>query len=275
MKVEDGLFLMAFDFDHTLLDGSSDVMIQAAYDVKPSSEKLKVTSTDRGVVQFQQRKYRYHYPSTLQEGDFYAVLDRIALVPGIPECVVALKHLGGELIVISDANDVYITHVLEYHALSWCFNGIYANFAAFHPEDGRLVISPYMTNKLCKLSSANMCKGKVLMDHLRKRSYEGRTFSFVGIAGDGIADFCPMYHLGPHDLAFPRDGYSICHKIAEHASAGLLLQARVVSWKGALEISDAIRRKMARLGRLPKGEAEDEGSREESASKKVELIDRL
>ncbi len=241
---------MAFDLDHTLLDGSSDMMIQAACNVKPACERLTVTTKERGVVRFRHRKDRFHYPKRLQERDFRALLNRISLSPGIPECVVALKRLGGELICISDANDFYITHVLERHSLSWCFDGVYANFASFDPRDGRLVISPYMTNLRCELSSKNMCKGKALMDHLRKRGYEGRSFEFVGYAGDGYNDFCPMYRLGPGDLAFPRQGYSVCEMIAMQTNDDVFLQAKIVFWKNALEIVDAVRKKMDKMGRL-------------------------
>ena len=131
-----------------------------------------------------QELFRFHYPAEIGKKEFHAVLDNVPFVPGLPECIIELKRLGGELIVISDANSYFIRHVLQHHKLLKHFNEIFSN-PGYIDNQGQLIISPYMNNLECKLSSRNLCKGKVLQDYVKRRKSEGQPFVFVGFAGDG------------------------------------------------------------------------------------------
>jgi pyridoxal phosphate phosphatase PHOSPHO2 len=113
------------------------------------------------------------------------------MVPGVLDSIETLKRLGAELVVVSDANSFFITHVLEHVGVLPRFSEIITNPAHFD-EKGQLSISPYHNNLECHLSSRNLCKGKVLQDYIAKRAKEGTKFLFVGYCGDGINDFCPM-----------------------------------------------------------------------------------
>ncbi len=243
------MFLFAFDFDHTILDGNSDLMVQAAYNVEPIPEYFKVMAKERGTVTYLQELFRFHYPREIRKKDYHSVLDNIPFVPGLPECIVELKRLGAELIVVSDANSYFIRHVLQHHKLLKHFSEIFSN-PGYVDSKGQLIISPYMNNVECKMSSRNLCKGKVLMDYIQKRSNEGHSYVFVGFAGDGINDFCPMYRLGSNDMACGRQGFSIGDFIAQKAGERMFLRAELVMWKDGKDILQAVNDKLADLGYL-------------------------
>ncbi len=246
-NVSRNLFLFAFDFDHTIVDGNSDLMIQAAYNVEPIPEYFKVEAREGKSITYMQEIFRFHYPSIIRKRDHHAVLDNIPFVPGIPECIINLKKLGGELIVISDANSYFIEHTLKHHKLWRHFNDVFSN-PGYIDKKGQLVISPYMNNLECKMSSRNLCKGKVLIDYVKRRNREGQSFAFVGFAGDGINDFCPMYRLGANDLACGRQGFSIGDFIAKKASERVFLKSELMFWKSGLDIVDAVREKLSEMG---------------------------
>ncbi len=248
-KASRSLFLFAFDFDHTLVDGNSDVMVQNAYGIEPVFEYLSVSATEHRVTTYKKEGYLFHYPRSIKRKDYHKVLNNIAFVPGMRSCVAQLKKLGAELIVISDANTYFIEHTLRHHKLNKHFSKVFSNPAHFD-DNGRLIIMPYMDNLDCNMSSRNLCKGKALEDYIRQRKEEGQSFAFVVFAGDGINDFCPMYRLGPNDLACGREGYSIGHDIAKKASQRMFLKADLMFWRDGEDIVEAVVGKMEELGCL-------------------------
>lgn len=105
-----------------------------------------------------------------------------------------------------------------------------------------------MTNLECTLSSRNLCKGKVLMDYVKRRWKAGQKFDFVGFAGDGINDFCPMLRLRPGDLACGRKDFSIMSFIDQKRGEKILLKADVLFWETGDEIVDAVAKKLSANG---------------------------
>jgi len=184
-------FLCAFDFDHTLLDANSDMKIQQAYNTYPVAEYLRVLGLKNGMVCYLHETFRFHYPKVVSKSDFHHTLNQLPLVHGLHDCIEQLHNLGGELIVVSDANNYFITHVLRHQNLLSHFSEVFANPAEFD-QKGQLVIRPYMSAD-CKLSSKNLCKGKVLKDYVKKRKQEGQKFSFVCFAGDGVMQRYSVY----------------------------------------------------------------------------------
>ena len=131
-----------------------------------------------------------NFSQKVSEDDFDSVIHYLPFVPGIYECFKSLNQLGGELIVISDANTYFIRSFLKHHNVSMVnnnpttlskkvhsqvlsfFDEVYSNPAEFD-DQGQLVINPYHFNAFCSLSSPNLCKGQVLEEH-RQRSEERR-----------------------------------------------------------------------------------------------------
>ncbi len=243
------IFLFAFDFDHTLLDGNCDLMVQAKYSVEPVPEYFKIVAKSYGVTKYMKEMFRFRYPAAVGEREFQSILGQAPWVPELPECLLMLKKLGGELIVISDANTYFIRLFLKEHKMLKHFHDVIAN-PGYIDSQGQLVIRPYMNNLECQMSSRNLCKGKVLMDYIAKRQQEGQSYRFVGFAGDGINDYCPMYRLRSGDLACARKGFSIGDFIASRANDGVLLRAKLVFWKKGADIIKAVQDKLVSVGCL-------------------------
>ena len=95
-----------------------------------------------------------------------------------------------DLIIISDANSIYIKESLENAGIHEAFSEIYTNPAEFTSE-GQLVVTPFTNQTECLrpegLCGANLCKGKVLLDFVKSKDY-----SLICYAGDGGNDFCPI-----------------------------------------------------------------------------------
>ncbi len=241
---KDPLFLFAFDFDNTLIEANSDLFIQRTFNIKPRMEKMKISFENRGTNIMVHELFRFLYPNTVLQDEYDNALGSIPLVENMTECIYRLKHLGGELIVISDGNTYFIKSCLEYNGVLPFFSKVFANPANFD-NNGNLVISPYHVNLECKLSSSNLCKGRVLMEYVQQRVEEGANFLFVAFAGDGYNDFCPMARLHRGDVALPRKDHYICQFIAEKAEYdGIVLRSKVAYWSEGKGIVSAMRRRL-------------------------------
>ncbi len=241
-------FLFVFDFDHTIVDVNSDLFIQGAFNIKPVPEHFKIIAKERGWTSYMQEVFRFHYTNDVSKKQYGEALETLPFVPGLPECIRKLVRMGAELIVISDANTFFIRHILEHHGLDGYFHEVISNPAHFDGS-GQLIINPYHANLECKLSSRNLCKGRALMEYVRQRHEEGTAFKFIGFAGDGVNDFCPMARLHSGDVACPRQDFSICDFIERKKEQdGVILRARLLYWTGGADIVNGVRRKLEEMG---------------------------
>ncbi len=244
------IFLVAFDFDDTIVDANTDIFVQDKLNVKPYMDRLKIVYQKEGKKFFHNEVFRYFYPKTKSKKQYDRALECVPFVKNIPECIVDLKKLGAELIILSDANTYFIKHILQHKGLQKHFHHIFANPSQFD-EKGNLVIDPYHNNLECKLSTVNLCKGRVLTEYLQRRNAEGVRFKFVAVAGDGINDFCPMARLHRGDIALPRKDAYICEFIREKESKdGVKLKANITRWSGGRAIVFAMRQKLSELNLL-------------------------
>ncbi len=244
-------FLFVFDFDHTIIDVNSDIFIQNSFHTKPIPEHLKIVAREQGWTSYMQEVFRFHYSNNVSRKQYCDVLETLPFVPAIPKSFDCLRKLGAELIIISDANTFFIRHILQHHRLLHHFHQIYSN-PSYFDSSGQLVINPYHANLECKLSSRNLCKGRVLMEYVRQRSEEGQTFRFIGYAGDGVNDFCPMARLHSGDLACPKRDYAICDFIdRKKVEDGVTLRARLVYWSNGDDITSGVTQKLQELRLMP------------------------
>lgn len=119
-----------------------------------------------------------------------------------------------ESIIISDANEHYIDHILRHHRLHDRFSAIYTNKSALG-EDGVLSIAPFHTGDphACPHCPPNLCKGAQRAQcaaHTRSRApscplpltgkvmddvLRGREIDRIVYVGDGAGDYCPATRL--------------------------------------------------------------------------------
>jgi 2,3-diketo-5-methylthio-1-phosphopentane phosphatase len=237
-------FLLALDFDCTVIEDNSDQVVQDLKRSGPLPDEVTNKRARGAWNKFMATVFEYHHSKGVQKEDYDEVLDAIPFVPGMLDLIKEAKQMGAELIICSDANQYFIDRILETNFLTDHFSSIFTNPGAFN-EEGLLVLKPFHSNTWCELSPSNMCKGTVLSEYIEKRRAEGTTFGFVAYAGDGSNDFCPMAALGQNDLAFPRSGFSICRVIGEMDQRGRGLKCEKVGWINGKDVLEAIKRKFA------------------------------
>lgn len=158
-----------------------------------------------------------------------------------------LDQTKAEAIIISDANSVFIDHILSFHGLKEKINRVFTNPAKFNDE-GRLEIEMYHVQDSCSLSTVNLCKGQILESYVEERMKENIMFTHVAFIGDGQNDFCPSLRLSPKDFVFPREGYSLVKYIERmKAEQGLHIKANIHTWSSGLDILKVLSEKVPLL----------------------------
>ncbi|KAG0261233.1 hypothetical protein DFQ27_003094 [Actinomortierella ambigua] len=151
------------------------------------------------------------YESGGRRKDIIGALNRVPMEPTMIEFCKQLHAHGWKLVVLSDANQVYIQEILRHNGILELFDRIITNPAYWDEE--RLVISrligPEHPPHQCPLGicSLNICKGQELdtilaeyiqQQHQMIKQDEG-TVKVVHprllYVGDGRNDYCPSLRL--------------------------------------------------------------------------------
>ncbi|CAG8749644.1 5842_t:CDS:2, partial [Acaulospora colombiana] len=110
--------------------------------------------------------------------------------PEMIEILRTIKSIDGEIVIISDANVVYIEEVLKAYGVRDLITHVITNPASWD-ENGRLRIrrlvpkdNPHGCKNNC---SENICKGKELLGHISS----GPRYDRIIYVGDSMNDFCP------------------------------------------------------------------------------------
>ena len=264
-------FLVASDYDHTLIDDNSDTRVVSALGASDVLEDLYETkklgwteAVDGALAAGAARVFE-------RKGDAEGVvLSSAASAPcsqALREAILSVCSRGGEnadLAIFSDANDVFIERGL-------CGNGdvnvvaVATNPARFvdvsadpsdpsAPSYRRLSLSR-ATDRYgrhgCLRCPQNLCKGELLSKLLvcGPRAPYGRGVAYLG---DGSNDVCPAVRcLGPDDAALARERYGESGKEAAFGAAVLpssssekkkarLLCGSVVGWSTQDELARAL-----------------------------------
>ncbi len=238
-------FLAVFDFDHTVMDDNTDTAVMDIGGHKIPDE-VKAVAKVKGWTAHMQAVFLFLHSKEVTEQQYYDRLEELPFTPGMKELLGGIDDLGGESIIISDSNSIFIKRILDKNGLNKSFKEVYTNPAKFD-ADGSLKISPYHHNDDCKLSGSNLCKGRVMTTYLNKRKEQDKVeYPFVCYMGDGSNDFCPMLRLRNKDLAFTRTGnkYSIDSVISKRATQGMKIRATRVEWSDGHTILNAIKKQM-------------------------------
>ena len=218
--------LVACDFDHTLIDTNSDLVL---FDKLPYSQPLRqrfTTLRQEGLGWTQIMQTQLTDLAT-QEG--YSKADVLACMHDVkinPVLVSALQKLGSgqspsfRLIILSDANTIFIDEILKANGLSeGIFYEIHTNPArwttkdAIHVEPYQPLSLPHHCQRKC---GANICKSDILKRARQELGLSDNAGDVRTIyVGDGFNDFCPSLSLSPSDLVLARDGYPLQKLIAK------------------------------------------------------------
>ncbi|GAB1603140.1 pyridoxal phosphate phosphatase PHOSPHO2-like [Argonauta hians] len=236
--------LLAFDFDHSLIDENCDTYVTKL--ASPIPDDIKKRWSNECWVYYMGAIFEYLHKEGITPTQILECMNEIPFVPGAKQLINYLNRDDVEMIIISDANSVFIKQVLQNANIDHLFVETFTNPAEFD-ESGCLRVHCFHNQDWCKVSTTNLCKGTILQDYLKKRQSEGVTFSRVGFVGDGIYDFCPCLTLGENDFTFPRINFNLWKKISSLSENNEPpLKSRIFPWTDAFEILAAVKEMLER-----------------------------
>ncbi|XP_061726161.1 pyridoxal phosphate phosphatase PHOSPHO2-like [Cydia pomonella] len=214
--------LAVFDFDRTIVDNDSDaVVIEKLREKQPPPEW---ESENRDWTPYMSDVFEHAYSAGLRESDVLSAIASMKATPGCIHMLKALHKAGWHIVLLTDANTVFVQHWLSTHQLEDCITAVITNRAFW--DQGRLYIEPCMRQTACSRCPTNLCKSLALAQWCARHQY-----SAICYAGDGRNDYCPATNLPAHATVFPRRGYPLDDLIKKNLSSSTPhIKAKVVPW---------------------------------------------
>lgn len=241
--------LAVFDFDHTIIEGNSDVEITRLLNKRYIPKEIKDLHKSDGWTAFMQAIFELLHRQGVYEDTIKDLITNLAAVPGMPELIRSLKEdFSSDVIIISDSNSYFIKSWIKANNLEDCVLKVFTNPAEFDKDI--LKITMYHFQDSCKLSTKNLCKGQIMEEFVEKRSETDNLYDKIFYFGDGMNDFCPILRLKETDIAFVRKNYK-CEDLVKKAVEGQykdedgvlrIVNANVFIWENAFEIIDYMKR---------------------------------
>lgn len=210
--------LAVFDFDHTIVDGNSDLVardIIEPHDLIPNRKDYHNNWT-----QYMQQVFNVLKNIKISAEQVVDAVSLMNSIQGMPKLMRALKKSNIDIIVASDSNTLFIHYWLKFNKLSDIVSCVFTNPAKI--EDGLIEIKPYTEQTTCNQCQKNMCKGLIVKEYVSKTDNK---FNKIFYFGDGSNDLCPVLKLTQNDIAFPRLGYALENLLKSH-----ITQAKVIPW---------------------------------------------
>ncbi|OQS04671.1 transmembrane protein [Thraustotheca clavata] len=218
--------LVVFDYDWSLINDNSDTFIFQQLEPELLKHLKQLTTTGVQWTDAVDQTLSQLTSTTRQE-----LIDTIARVPvqegmtniilklivvGMLRAVKNAHAAGAEIIIVSDANTVFIESFLELHGLKDIIKNVYTNPGEF--EGNILRVRPFHPKVAlphgCPKCPVNMCKGSILKTILAAKDY-----SKVVYIGDGGGDFCPASQLTSNDYVLAREGFELSKRLAANPCA--------------------------------------------------------
>jgi len=241
--------LMLYDFDHTMVQENSDMLVADLVTDKATLLKLRLeVYKTRGWTAYMDAIFEHLFQQGVSQKQINnCLVEGLHLTAGFGP-LVELVSAGNavEQIIISDANSEFIDLFVAHKALSKSFAVVYTNPAVWQ-DSGRLTVRPYHASTRgghgCELCPSNLCKGSVVRQHLVSLSGSdaARSVTRVVFVGDGQGDLCPCAQLRPGglDLACVRRGYALDKLLQRQTKEGspCPIRADIVYWSDGFELT--------------------------------------
>lgn len=229
--------LVAFDFDHTVVDDNTDIVIRDMVKSKITDEVTKLY-TKSGWIPYMQEIFHLLHSDGFTIKEIKAAIEDIPEVSEIKTLFKQLHDTGNvDIIIISDSNSVFIKYWCDYNGVSNYIKHVFTNQAHFN-DQGVLKVQPYHHQTECNLSSENLCKGSVLEEFCRQQQQQQNiVYDRIFYIGDGNNDICPALRLGATDFAFARIGYRMQKEIQKQ---NLSLDATLEIWNDGRDLNSLI-----------------------------------
>lgn len=254
-------YLAAFDFDYTVVAQNTDTVIRDLLPPHKLTKDMQDIIELQGWTEYMAEVFRRLHESNVKPEK---ILQTIQGIPEVPGFVRMLKRLnakyGCDLIVISDSNSIFIEEWLRSHGLTDSFVKVFTNPAHFEEDTCLLRIQPFHHQTDCRLSSVNLCKGKVLEHFLIEQDLRfNLTYEHVIYVGDGNNDICPVTKLRQRDIACAREGFSMEKTLAKNPMK-LKVRSEFITWKTGFDLLDKLERHMEKVERLKQEQQKQESA---------------
>jgi pyridoxal phosphate phosphatase PHOSPHO2 len=259
--------LAVFDFDHTIINENSDIYVN-----KVIVDKLKPTAERKA----EKTCFNFQYPANIEEvgsiswtermnavfsfmhktynissSEILACIKEIKIDESMKKLLRDLKQNDYDMIIISDANSIFIQTILQQNNLDEIFdkNKIFTNQAYFE-STGKLMLNPLNQiynkngekfNCSTKLCAKNICKGTILNDYIQNKEAKVKDIDQISIilVGDGQNDYCPGLILSEQDSFYVRKNYSL-FKLLKKEDYLKSLKCKIFYWSTAEEIIEEL-----------------------------------
>ncbi len=253
------LKLAAFDFDHTIINSNSDIYIDKILLEKTSCINKKSYEypvevenkhdSNGGWTERMNAVFEYMFSKYGVKGkDLLECLEDIKIDDSMIDLIKLLKNNGYELIILSDANSLFIETILLKNNLFNFFDKIYTN-KAFIDENECLVVKPlnqiYNQNgEPFKCSTgfctSNICKGTIFNDHLNKLLPDNFVEHLLFV-GDGRNDYCGGLSLNKNNHFCVRKNFNLSKLLSKKENMVKSIRADIVYWDSAHDIIENLK----------------------------------
>lgn len=237
--------LAVFDFDHTIVDDNSDIVVRKLLRNDQIPEKVRTMYRRNGWTAYMQEIFHLLHKNNIGEREIRNAVIKIPAVSHIPNLIKTLgDKLNFDIIVISDSNSIFINDWLANQSLSKYVAKVFTNPAQYD-KHGLLKIKMYHVQKECSLSTINLCKGKIMQDYVEAQGKVGVKYDRIVYVGDGKNDFCPIIRLQQGDLACVRVGYPCVDLVKKNLTeeAEHKVTSKVCIWNTGEDILRALEEK--------------------------------
>ncbi|KAI4460247.1 phosphatase orphan 1 2 [Holotrichia oblita] len=242
--------LAVFDFDHTIIDDNSDTVVRDLLSPDKIPPSLKQLHRKDGWTSYMQGVFQLLYEHGFRKNDIQTAIDNIKPVYGMTELITSLKlELNYDIIIISDSNTYFIDTWLNKYNLTKNIDKVFTNPANF--VNDILNIQMYHLQTECKMSTKNLCKGRIMEEYIDAQKKDGVTYERVIYIGDGMNDLCPILRLQEGDLACVRVNYKCAELInllelgqpIDSSGKCYKIKSEVFTWKNGCDILSYVRNK--------------------------------
>lgn len=243
--------LIAFDFDHTIIDKNSDVVAMEMLPKNGIPDSLRELYKEDGWTNFMQGVFKLLKEHNFTEKNIREVIEELKPTDGMCDLIRELSDkLNYDVIIISDSNSYFINVWLQKYCLEKHVLKVFTNPAQF--EEDLLSIKMFHLQNTCTLSTKNLCKGQVLEDFITKQNKDNVNYERIVYVGDGTNDFCPILRLKDSDICCVRKNYKLAQivqktlegKPFDESNIVYKLKSKVVMWDTGSEIFKAITEEM-------------------------------
>ena len=230
--------LAAFDFDHTISELNTDLVVRDLVSAGYISDRIKEIYKTYGWTMYMREIFKLLHEKRIKKENIEDAIKGIPEVEGIKNCIKFLAENNFDIIIISDSNSEFIRIWNEHNEITEYIHSVFTNKAHFD-DKGRLHIAPFGHQTECKLSAINICKGKVLQKFIENQT--DVAYDKVFYIGDGKNDVCPILRLPENSYGCAREGYSCIKELNKMTVQNpKCLKAKLYIWKNGIDLQTFI-----------------------------------